>query len=134
MFRYYSVAQGYFYNVQISHKDIKTPILLVHSNQNCFITINNINPIFYFLPKSSLAATTKSKPPTAEGGLKSQIDYTKYNFDDLDTNEVHRKLIVVEGPHDIFDFNANEVNSIILGFLRYLFKNKIFIKAIEDDD
>lgn len=46
MIGYKNITKGYFFNQKINHKTIKTKIIAVHSNQNCFISINNLNALF----------------------------------------------------------------------------------------
>ena len=40
---YHNITKGYFFNMKINYKSIQTAIICVHSNQDSFISINNIN-------------------------------------------------------------------------------------------
>ncbi len=106
---------------------------MVHSNQNCFITINNITPLFYHLPKSSLASNNDN----LNGDLKhkDQLQLSvNFTFDELESwNKVKRKLIVIDGPHEIVDLENSLVSKILLNYLKHMFKTKIFNKILDED-
>jgi len=69
----------------------------------------------------------------------------KYKFDELDSNNKgnnngngndarKRKLIVIEGPHDIIDSDDNEISIILVSYFKHLFKTKIFAKILDDEN
>jgi len=139
--RYAAIANGYFYNIPIKCKEIKAPIIITHSNQNCFITINNINPLFSHLNSTKLTSKIIQNNNddnkgnnyfnTASNILNISSNNfskrtSKYNFDELKTdNSVKRKLIVVEGSHDIITEDKHEILEIIYAYFQHLFSKKI---------
>ena len=113
---YYSITKGFFYNIKINHGDIKTPLIVVHSNQNCFITINNINSLFKSMKNSN---KNENKNTKVIKGSSSQ-----YNYDELNaSNSLKRKFIVVDGSHDILIEDQNYVSNVISSYLNYTIIN-----------
>ncbi len=112
---YHNIAKGFFYNIKINHGDIKTPLIVVHSNQNCFITINNINSLFKHMKNN-----TNDNNQANLGKNHSN----QYNFEELNPmNSVRRKFVVIDGSHDIIVEDHNYVTSVISSYLRYIIKN-----------
>lgn len=118
---YYNITKGYFFNIKVNHSDIKTPLVVIHSNQNCFITINNINSLFKHVKNSnSNQAQTES---SAQMSLPKKIN-NQYNFEELNlSNQVRRKFVVVDGSHDIIVEDQSYVSSVISSYLRFVGKN-----------
>ena len=105
------IASGYFYNVKINYEDLCTPICFVHSNQNCFITINNINPFFANLQVN-----------TFENNRDSLGFYT---FDELkEFSQDKKKLIVLDASHDLFFEDDGEFTMVLASFMRYVVKSR----------
>ena len=105
----------------------------MHSNQNCLITINNINQIF-----SNITTTTTLKTPkkivnnglfnsftnvNSNNGINSKLNATFGNFDEMTNENIKRKLIIVDGSHDIIAEENSNVIGIVESFLSYL-RNK----------
>ena len=117
---YHNITKGFFFNIKINHGDIKTPLIVVHSNQNCFITINNINSLFKHMKNNS------SNDNNHLSVVKKNNN--QYNFDELNiTNPVRRKFVVVDGSHDILIEDHNYVSNVISSYLRGTIKNKLII-------
>lgn len=126
---YYSITRGYFYNLKINHKEVLTPLVVIHSNQNCFITINNINSIFHHLKLKNYSITP--------GKININLNMNKNKIKEEDTfqsrlydfpeilpqNKIRRKLIVVDGSHDIIYDNPGNVSNILHSYMRYLVIN-----------
>lgn len=110
---FYNITKGFFFNVKANYNEIKTPIVVVHSNQNCFITINNINPLFKHTNNSNSIGESLR---TGEN----------INFEELNTtNQIRRKLLVVDGSHDIIKEDSDYVCSILSNYFNYLLKNSL---------
>ena len=135
---YQCITKGYFFNVKINHKDITTPLIVVHSNQNCFITINNVNSLFNHLKISNfLGANLKGSKNNKKSDLKdvnlfdiNVKDDNYYNFEELMfNNKIRRKLMVINGSHNVLDDLASPVKKIMYSYIDFLFSNLSFGKS-----
>ena len=62
---YKQITKGYFFNSTINFKNMKTKIICVHSNQDSFISINNLNLLFQNKIKSYTVTNQKKKTITS---------------------------------------------------------------------
>lgn len=117
-----SITKGYFYNLDINLDDIQTPIFCIHSNQNCFITINNLNKYFSYLQAQSYIHNSN---------FNFNNEITKLNkksceFSELLLSEEKRqtkKLLIIDGSHDIFSEDEDYYSNILEYYSYFLFDN-----------
>ena len=136
---YHNITKGYFFNVKINHKEINTKIVAVHSNQNCFISINNINALFMnkiksytvtkknkknFLPNIATTEAKETKADTSTNRLNTNRDNkTEYEYTEM-TSTLKRKLIVIDGAHEV---DSETVRSVLCSYVSYVIENNILI-------
>ena len=136
---YHNITKGYFFNVKINHKEINTKIVAVHSNQNCFISINNINALFMnkiksytvtkknkknFLPNIVATEAKETKADTSTNRLNTNRDNkTEYEYTEM-TSTLKRKLIVIDGAHEV---DSETVRSVLCSYVSYVIENNILI-------
>jgi len=174
----YNITRGYFYNIKLNLKDICTPIIFVHSNQNCFISMNNISDLFsnlvfndvennsnmqtnqnkitnvkskqnknknmnqsnpsyyekipkkYFLENEMIRKKNSSKEDLNKDNINFSFKYFNLNQSEYDFSEIlpnntyRRKLIVVDGSHDLILENSDIVIKLINSYLRFV-KNHV---------
>ena len=135
---YHNITKGYFFNVKINHKEISTKIIAVHSNQNCFISINNINALFMnkiksytvtkknkknFLPNIVTTETKETKADTSMNRATNRDNKTEYEFTEM-TSNLKRKLIVIDGAHEV---DSETVRSVLCSYVSYVIENNILI-------
>lgn len=129
---YHNITKGYFYNVKINHGDIQTPIVAVHSNQNCFITINNVNLLFGHVKNKTFSLTETKKKINRNVHVESPINVLisqphEYTYEELLTqSRIKRKMIVIDGSHDILYDKSDYVNDIVHSYMRYMLNNMAF--------
>jgi hypothetical protein len=129
---YHSITKGYFYNVKINHGDIQTPIVAVHSNQNCFITINNINLLFGHVKNKTFSVTEPKKKINRNVHLESPLNVQvsaphEYTYEELlPHSKVKRKMIVIDGSHDILYDKSDYVDDIMHSYMRYMLNHMAF--------
>lgn len=120
---YHTITKGYFFNIKINHSDIKTPLIVVHSNQNCFITINNINFLFKHIKNTNRNEIKNSNI------AKNKMN--QYNYDELNSsNSIKRKFVVVDGSHDLLIDDQNYVTNVISSYLQYTIKNNQIVPKL----
>lgn len=121
---FYAITKGYFYNLQINLNDITTPVFCIHSNQNCFITINNLNKYFSYLHAQSFI-------PTSLNTIDNMVIDTNRKcceFQELISNEmashnIRKKLLIIDGSHDVFSEDEKYFNYIIEYFFDFMLFN-----------
>ena len=171
---YHNITKGYFFNTKINHRNITTPLISVHSNQNSFISINNINALFMnkirsysiTLPKTlgrnntnkmllrkhkELSISTNHMPTVSSETMFTKANtksnwlittdnklYTQqskedkncceYNFNELldknGNNKLKRKLIIIEGSHDIINKDAIYVKNVLSSYIEFIINNQ----------
>jgi hypothetical protein len=142
---YKQITKGYFFNTNINFKNMKTKIICVHSNQDSFISINNLNPLFQNKIKSYSVTNQKKKnlPPLffdKNISMMSKNSYTSYtsrksnvyDFNDLLKNDLKRKLIIIEGAHDILENEKNDlentsvISDVLQSYLSFIISNSLY--------
>ena len=142
---YKQITKGYFFNTNINFKNMKTKIICVHSNQDSFISINNLNPLFQNKIKSYSVTNQKKKnlPPLffdKNISMMSKNSYTSYtsrksnvyDFNDLLKNDLKRKLIIIEGAHDIIENEKNDfentsvISDVLNSYLSFIITNSLY--------
>ena len=142
---YKQITKGYFFNSTINFKNMKTKIICVHSNQDSFISINNLNLLFQNKIKSYTVTNQKKKqlPPLffdkniSMMSKNSMTSYTSrkkinYDFDDLLKNDPKRKLIIIEGAHDIFQLekidptSQNVIEDVLTSYFSFIVSNSLY--------
>lgn len=117
-----SITKGYFYNFKINLNDITTPIFCVHSNQNCFITINNLNKFFSYLQAQTLLSTITGSKETLEYAIET--NKISCSFKEMfEVNGDRKKLLIIDGCHDIFSENEPMFEIIIQNYFGFILKN-----------
>ena len=118
---FFSITKGYFYNLKINLNDISTPIFCVHSNQNCFITINNLNRYFSYLQAQSFIPSSLSiENDIVVDTNKKSCEFIELLNDDPTTK---KKLVIIDGSHDIFSEDEHYYNHIIEYFFIFILEN-----------
>ena len=142
---YKQITKGYFFNSNINFKNMKTKIICVHSNQDSFISINNLNPLFQNKIKSYGVTNQKKKnlPPLffdKNISLMSKNSFTSYtsrksityDFNDLLKNDLKRKLIIIEGAHDVLENEKNDfentsvISDVLKSYLNFIISNSLY--------
>ena len=176
---YHNITKGYFFNMKINYKSIQTTIICIHSNQDSFISINNINALFnnritsygitlpktigrngkhktniktqalnsknkieYILPSLTIDNSFIKTTPKTSRNLVSARTYNtennrltehekekEYDFSMLLSGNMNtpRKLIIIEGSHDIMNMNSNDVKKVIKSYMKFIINNKMYI-------
>ena len=176
---YHNITKGYFFNMKINYKSIQTTIICIHSNQDSFISINNINALFnnritsygitlpktigrngkhktntktkalnsknkmqYILPSLTIDNSFIKTTPKTSRNLVSARTYNtennrltehekekEYDFSMLLSGNMDtlRKLIIIEGSHDIMNMNSNDVKKVIKSYMKFIINNKMYI-------
>ena len=176
---YHNITKGYFFNMKINYKSIQTAIICVHSNQDSFISINNINALFnnriksygitlprtigrnskhrtnnkikalnsknkmdYILPTLNIDNSFIKTAPKTSRNLESARTYNtennrltenekerEYDFSMLlsGNTDTTRKLIIIEGSHDIMNMNSIDVKKVMKSYMKFIINNKMYI-------
>lgn len=135
LYGYLLISKGYFYNISIDIHNISTPIYSIHSNQNCFITINNLNKVFSYLNTNLFTLNTKplNTIPSLLTNTHRDEKYMNINDSDLNLNMLlfieilyktnRRKLVLIEGTHNVLSENRLVLEVIFRKYFQYLFEN-----------
>lgn len=115
---YLMITKGYFYNLKINLSEISTPIFCVHSNQNCFITINNLNKFFSYLQAQTFFTQTKDTDAKIITMNKEVCTFKELFF-----GSNRRKLVIIDGCHDMFSEEDQSFQYIIEYLFDYLYAN-----------
>eukprot|EP00340_Litonotus_pictus_P012487 CAMPEP_0170538380 /NCGR_PEP_ID=MMETSP0209-20121228/103274_1 /TAXON_ID=665100 ORGANISM="Litonotus pictus, Strain P1" /NCGR_SAMPLE_ID=MMETSP0209 /ASSEMBLY_ACC=CAM_ASM_000301 /LENGTH=1901 /DNA_ID=CAMNT_0010840059 /DNA_START=182 /DNA_END=5887 /DNA_ORIENTATION=- len=121
---FFSITKGYFYNLKINLNEIITPIFCVHSNQNCFITINNLNKYFSYLQAQSFIPNSlNSEDNMVMDTNRKSCEFTELLSEEGVTSTMKKKLLIIDGSHDVFSEDEMYFDHIIEYFFDFMFGN-----------
>lgn len=123
---YSLISKGYFYNIPFNHKEITTPIVAFHTSNNCFIPVTNVTNLFNNKDNSNVSTNNTTCNNFASKDTKpnftpsSSID----DFSELNPeNKVRRKLVVVDGAHNLMKQDQELLTVFFMNFFEYSFEN-----------
>ncbi|MCQ2816123.1 MAG: hypothetical protein MJ252_02545 [archaeon] len=143
---YKKLCEGYYMNLKINLDCICTKIIAIHSNQNNFISIRNLNSLFFgklniFSPTEIKKEKQKEEDSIFKGCEKTLENFgintktiSEHSFFDFDEfkKEIKRKIIIFEGTHN---FSAEKINKnlqkVLVSYFIYLKTNKYLITKVK---
>ena len=117
-----NIMKGYNYNIDIRNKNkdkipITTPLVFIHSINNCFIPFKNIEDILNGIDNEEIEKMFKSNN-------NNKLDFTSFFRNKNEKDITKRKIIPIQGTHDMI--SNDETNK----YISYVIKKFICDYAI----